>query len=66
MINYDDFQQFNFVFSQNFISLFSGLFDDETDLRVRVDLKSTSVGSPNEGETLEFTRRKETTCQGSF
>jgi hypothetical protein len=29
-------------------------------------LKSTSVGSPNEGETLEFTRRKETTCQGSF
>ncbi len=25
----------NFIFSQNFISLFWGLFDDETDLRVR-------------------------------
>jgi hypothetical protein len=59
MINYDDFQHVNFVFSQNFISLFRGLFDDKTDLRVRVDLKSTSVGSPKEGETLEFTRRKE-------
>jgi len=69
MINYDDFQHANFVFSQNFISLFWGLFDDETDLRdvrVRVDLKSTSVGSPKEGETLEFTRREETTCQGTL
>jgi hypothetical protein len=34
--NYDDFQHLiNFTFSQKFISLFSGLFNDETDLRVR-------------------------------
>jgi hypothetical protein len=32
--NYDDFQHVNFIFSQNFISLFWGLFD-KTDLRVR-------------------------------
>jgi hypothetical protein len=34
--NYDDFQHYvNFIFSQNFISLFWGLFNDETELRVR-------------------------------
>jgi hypothetical protein len=33
--NYDDFQHINVLFSQNFISLFLGLFNDETDLRVR-------------------------------
>jgi hypothetical protein len=33
--NYDDFQHANFIFSQIFISLFWGLFNDETDLRVR-------------------------------
>jgi len=33
--NYDDFQHEDFVFSQSFISLFWGLFNDETDLRVR-------------------------------
>jgi hypothetical protein len=66
MINYDDFQHVNFVFWQIFISLFWGLFDDGTDLRVRIELKSTSVGSTKEGETLEFTRRKETTCQGTL
>jgi hypothetical protein len=35
--DYDDFQHVNFIFSQNFISLFFfwGLFHDETDLRVR-------------------------------
>jgi len=35
--NYDDFQHvnFNFIFSQNFISLFWGLYNDATDLRVR-------------------------------
>jgi len=27
--NYDDFQHVNFIFSQNFISLFGGLFNDE-------------------------------------
>jgi hypothetical protein len=32
--NYDDFQYVNFIFSQVFISLFWGLFNDETDLRV--------------------------------
>jgi hypothetical protein len=36
MINYDDFEHVKFIFSQNFISLFSGLFNDKTDLRVRV------------------------------
>jgi hypothetical protein len=33
--NYDDFQHVNFIFSQKFKSLFWGLFNDETDLRVR-------------------------------
>jgi hypothetical protein len=33
--NYDDFQHFNFIFAQNFISLLWGLFNDRTDLRVR-------------------------------
>jgi hypothetical protein len=33
--NYDYFQHANFTFSQNFISLFWGLVNDETDLRVR-------------------------------
>jgi len=32
---YDDFQHFNFIFSQNIISLFWGLFNDKIDLRVR-------------------------------
>ncbi len=32
---YDDFQHVNFIFLQKFISLFWGLFDDETDLRAR-------------------------------
>jgi hypothetical protein len=34
-VAYDDFQHVNFIFSQNFISLFWGLFNDETDLIVR-------------------------------
>jgi hypothetical protein len=33
--NYDDFQRVKFLFSQNFISVFWGLFNDEIDLRVR-------------------------------
>jgi len=33
--NYDDFQHVNLIFSQDFISWFWGLFNDETDLRVR-------------------------------
>jgi hypothetical protein len=32
---HDDFQHINAMFSQNFIPLFLGLFNDETDLRVR-------------------------------
>jgi hypothetical protein len=33
--NYDDFHHINnIIFSQNFISLFLGLFNNETDLRV--------------------------------
>jgi hypothetical protein len=31
----DNFQHVNFIFSQKFISLFWGLFNDQTDLRVR-------------------------------
>jgi hypothetical protein len=34
--NYDDFQHDNFIFSQNFMSLFGGLFNGETDLRGKV------------------------------
>jgi hypothetical protein len=33
--NYGDFQHVKFIFSQDFISLFVGLFSDETKLRVR-------------------------------
>ncbi len=33
--NYDDFQHVNFIFLQNFISSFWGLFNDETYLRIR-------------------------------
>ncbi len=29
--NYDDFQHVNFIFSQNFILVFSGLFSNKTD-----------------------------------
>jgi hypothetical protein len=32
--DYDDFQHVNFIFSQKFISLFWGLFNDKTDPRV--------------------------------
>jgi hypothetical protein len=33
--NYDDFQHVNFIFSQNFISLLWGWFNDESGFRVR-------------------------------
>jgi hypothetical protein len=33
--NYDDFQHMNVIFSQIFISLFLGLFNDETNLRIK-------------------------------
>jgi hypothetical protein len=33
--NYDGFQHINIIFPQIFISLFLGLFNDETNLRVR-------------------------------
>jgi hypothetical protein len=33
--NYDDFQHINIIFSQNFISLFVGLLNNETDHKVR-------------------------------
>jgi hypothetical protein len=33
--NYDDFQHIILIFSQNFISIFVGLFNVETDIRVR-------------------------------
>ncbi len=38
--NYDDFQHANFMFSQKFISLFWGLFNDETDLSLRYNVLS--------------------------
>jgi hypothetical protein len=49
--NYDNFQHVKFIFSQKFTSLFWGLFNDETDLRVRyasyhelpVTLKASNV-----------------------
>jgi hypothetical protein len=34
--NYDDFQHINIIFAQNFISLFLGFLNDETDLRVSI------------------------------
>jgi hypothetical protein len=33
--NYDDFQHVNFIFSQKFISVILGLFNNEIDFRVR-------------------------------
>jgi hypothetical protein len=33
--NCDDLQHVNFIFSQNFISLLQGKFNDKTDLRAR-------------------------------
>jgi hypothetical protein len=33
--NYDDFQHMNVIFSQNFISLFLGLFNNEANLLPR-------------------------------
>jgi hypothetical protein len=33
---YDIFQHLRFIFSQNFVSIFKGLFDDNTDPRVKV------------------------------
>jgi len=33
--NYDNLQHVNFLFSQNFISLFRGLFINKTNLRIR-------------------------------
>jgi hypothetical protein len=32
--NYNDFQHVNVIFSQNFISLFWGLFNDEIDVNL--------------------------------
>jgi hypothetical protein len=34
--NYDNFHHVNFIFSQKFVSLFWGLFDDEIEIRVKV------------------------------
>ncbi len=47
--NYDDIQHANFIFSQIFISLFWGLFNDETDLRVRyfTSLPASLLPPPN-------------------
>jgi hypothetical protein len=42
---YGDFQHNDFILSQIFISLFWGLFNDKTDLRLRYILKRRQVGS---------------------
>jgi hypothetical protein len=49
--NYNDFQHANFIFSQNFISLFWGLFNDETDLRVRYRSTFSGLG-PGDAKEL--------------
>jgi hypothetical protein len=42
--NYDDFQHVNLIFSQIFILLFWGLFNNETNLKVRYPPKmSTNI-----------------------
>jgi hypothetical protein len=48
--NYDDFQHVNLIFSQNFILLFWGLFNDEADLRVRVKPNLMGLRVPKESE----------------
>jgi hypothetical protein len=40
--NYDNFQHVNLIFSQNFISLLWGLFNDEIELRLRYPLDMCS------------------------
>jgi hypothetical protein len=42
--NYDDFQHVNFIFSQIFTSLFGGLFNDKTNLRVRYSKYFFKIG----------------------
>jgi hypothetical protein len=44
--NYDDFQHVNFIFSQNFISLFWGLFNDKIDLSVTYTYTQQEEGYP--------------------
>jgi hypothetical protein len=39
--SYDNFGHVNFIFLQNFISLFWGLFNDETDLRTILDMSTS-------------------------
>jgi len=43
--NYDDFQHVNFIFSQTFISLFWGLFNDEIDLKIRYPIFSLGANT---------------------
>jgi len=38
--NHDNLQHVNFIFSPNFILLFSGLFNNETNLKVRYTFKT--------------------------
>jgi hypothetical protein len=49
--NYVDFQHVNFIFSQNFISLFGGLFNDKTNLRVRYSLHVTLISYATRSNT---------------
>jgi hypothetical protein len=48
--NYDDFQHVNFIFSQNSISLFWGLFKEETDLQVNRDVLTSRICNDNSGK----------------
>jgi hypothetical protein len=42
--NYDDFQHVNIIFSEISISLIWGLFNDETNLRVRYSKDFLKIG----------------------
>jgi hypothetical protein len=58
--NHDDFEHVNFIFSQIFISLFWGLFNDETDLRVRYSiLWDTWAGDHPQEDLTKFGYRSD-------
>ncbi len=51
--NYDDFELVNFIFSQNFISLFCGLFNGKTHKNAWHDTKFLTL-HPNGHETRYY------------
>ncbi len=68
--NYNDFQHINFIFSQIFISLFWGLFNDETDLYSSIVWgRKRLLGEGGDGEggmLFLFFRISHTLCSSSF